>query len=85
MMNDFNDSAKIVIDVLNNLDARSFETGIKPNDLFEKCDEFGLTDEEEIESVIVDLIDKDIIDYEMNDETEIVSVWLLYDPERLDG
>ena len=66
-----------IIDVLTNEGCINFETSITPENLVEKCKTNGLENKQAVEIATVELIDKDKIEYEMNDKLETSNLWLL--------
>lgn len=65
-----------IIDVLIENKCSSFETSITPESLVEKCKILGLENKQAVEVATVELIDKDKIEYEMNDKLETSNLWL---------
>lgn len=68
---------EIVLEILKSADATSVESAIKPQDLVAKCKAHGIKSEKDIEAAIVSLIDQDIIDYEMDEQTNVSHIYLI--------
>ena len=68
----------IVVETLKESGCQGQENSISPEDLFKKCADKGVSDERTIEAAIVSLIDQDIIEYEIDDDTlKTTEIWLM--------
>lgn len=68
---------KIVLKALRAGGCVSLETSMTPAALIAKCAAEGFNDAAAIELATVGLIDKDMVEYEMNDRLETSNLWLL--------
>ncbi len=68
---------KIIIDILKQANAIDMDSAINPNQLIERCQSSGVADITEIEKCLMSLIDQDLVEYEMNDNTDVTHIWLL--------
>ena len=66
-----------IIEVLTQEGCTDFETSITPEELVNKCNNNGLDNKQAVEVATVELIDKDKIEYEMNEKLETSNLWLL--------
>ncbi len=67
----------IIVDIMKNLGAFSQENHLTPKELIKRCAENGLEDKAVIENCIIQLIDNDIIEYEMDENNQASELWLL--------
>jgi len=67
----------IILNVLKSSGAHSFETALNPKRLIEKCTASGSASPQDIETALVSLIDEDLVDYEMDANTDVTHIWLL--------
>ncbi|GEM_PF-4122125 len=65
-----------VIKILKEAGANGLENAMSPKNLLLLASNEGLSDKE-AEAAIVSLIDQDIVEYEMNDQTDVTHLWLL--------
>lgn len=70
---------KIIINILREDGCVSLETAMSPETLLSKCAAEGLTDAKKIEQTTVNLVDKDYIEYEMDENLETSHLWLIYE------
>ncbi len=68
---------EIILDILKSAESTSLEKALKPADLIAQCKLHGIKNEKDIEASIVSLIDQDIIDYEMDDQTNVSHIWIM--------
>lgn len=66
-----------VVSVLKSSNANCLEKALSPEQLVTRCAQAGMIDGKAIEAALVSLIDQDIVDYEMNDQTDVTHIWLL--------
>lgn len=67
----------IIVEILKEAGAVSQATHLSPKDLVERCVDKGLSDKATIESCVIQLIDHDIIEYEMDENNQANELWLL--------
>lgn len=77
MPEELNTNEQIILKVLREGGCVSLETSMSPETLINKCTNEGATDARAIEQSTVALIDKDLIEYEMNEKLETSNLWLL--------
>lgn len=74
---EYTDNQKIIIDVLKSQACFSDSNAMDPKNLISECSKKGLADINELEKALVSLIDSDIIEYDMDDNADVSSIWLL--------
>ncbi len=67
----------IIVDVLKEAGAKDQSTHLSPKELIARCADKGLADTSVIESCIIQLIDNDIVEYEMDENNQANELWLL--------
>ena len=70
---------KTIVQILRSKNALSLESALSPTDLLKYCADAGMQSAGEVEATIIRLIDQDIVEYEMNDKTDVTHIWLLED------
>ena len=80
---DFTDNQKIIIEVLQSKSCFSENYSMDPKDLISDCKEKGLSDNNELEKALVSLIDSDIIEYDMDDNADVSSLWLMEEQQTV--
>ena len=68
---------EIIINILKDQGCFSQEQMITPKNLIKICANMGLKHEREIEMSIMNLIDQDIIEYEMDENMQASELWLI--------
>ena len=68
---------KIILTVLKSSGAHSLDDALNPQQLVEKCTASGIASTKDIEAALVSLIDQDLVEYEMNANTDVTHIWLL--------
>lgn len=76
-MTSFTAQEAIIVEILKDAGAVSQQTNLSPKELVERCAEKGLADKAIIESSIIQLIDNDVIEYEMDENNQANELWLL--------
>ncbi len=66
-----------IINILKQNEAFEMTSALSPELLIEKCVESGISDLSHIESAVIELIDQDLVEYEMDDSTKVTHIWLL--------
>ncbi len=70
---------QILIDVLERAGAHDEVTAIAPSALIQHAKALGLDNPKAVDDAIMSLIDHDIVEYDMDDQAEVASMWLLED------
>ncbi len=73
----FDDAQKAVYNVLEAANAKDENSALDLKLLVQACHEQGIKENTELEKAIVQLIDMDVVDYEMDDQNQPNIVWLL--------
>lgn len=68
---------QILLNVLKSSGAHSIDDALSPQDLIKKCQDAGIPSAKEVEAALVSLIDQDLVEYEMNANTDVTHIWLL--------
>ena len=74
---ELNANENLVLKILREGGCVSFDTAMSPQALFSKCSLQGLVNQKVVEQATVSLVDKDYVEYEMNDRLETSHLWLL--------
>lgn len=72
-----------IINILQEHACYSEDTAMRPTDLISKCRERNIPDIDALERALVQLIDLDVIEYEMNDKADVSSLWLMIEQKSL--
>ena len=67
----------IIVDILKEAGAVSQESNLSPKELVKRCADKGLSDKALIENCIIQLIDHDVVEYEMDENNQACELWLL--------
>ncbi len=67
----------VIVDILKEAGAISQETNLSPKELVKRCQDKGLNDKAIVEGCVIQLIDNDVIEYEMDENNQACELWLL--------
>lgn len=67
----------IILNVLKSSGSHSLETALSPKQLIDQSTAAGISSPKEVEAALVQLIDDDLVEYEMNANTDVTHIWLL--------
>lgn len=76
-MQNTEDIEDIIVEILKAKNSYDFNTSLALDDLFEECKKINHNNLTLIEAALIKMIDKDIIEYEMDDDCKMNIVWLL--------
>jgi hypothetical protein len=71
------DVETVIVEVLNERGADDESKSIKPKTLLALCAAKGQTDSRRVEMAVMNLIDHDVIEYDMDDDNRVSGIWLL--------
>lgn len=68
---------KIIVDILKDQGCYTQEDMITPKNLIKICANLGLENEREVEMSIMNLIDQDVVEYDMDENLQASQLWLI--------
>ena len=77
MIESFNKEQQIILNVLSDANCFNENNSIHPSELLQFCSHKGLSSFSDVEKALVSLIDLDIVEYQMDDNAEVVSIWIM--------
>lgn len=77
MMEDITKDEEVILKVLKEEHCSDQHSSLAPKTLISKCKEKGIKQPESVERALVSLIDKDLVEYEMDDACNVTDIWLL--------
>jgi hypothetical protein len=74
---ELSDNENVILEIMKDEGAYGQENMITPHTLIAKCIERNFSDEKAVEMSVMTLIDKDIIEYEMDKDLVTSELWLI--------
>ena len=71
------DVETVIVAVLKERKADDATRGLNPKTLLALCAAKGQTDGRRVETAVMNLIDHDVIEYDMDDDNRVSDIWLL--------